>query len=222
MLDLDLRTTWETGVDIWRRGGWAMIPLALSAFMIYSKAAQIRLMFTTKDFTMRTWHSRLRERKPKKSLRMTASERDAEIGRMYLRSRKIKYPKDATFDDATKAFSELRANEFPPVDRNLKFMKVAMASAPLWGLLGTVTGMLKTFASLATGGGDSAASSVAAGISEALITTETGLMVALPGYFFLYFLGRKREKYEAFVAHLEAACTQEILHRQKHEHRAAA
>jgi biopolymer transport protein ExbB len=222
MLDLDFRTTWDTGLDIWRRGGWAMFPLAFSAFVAYSKAAQIRLMFTTKDFTMRSWQRRLRKKKPKKSLHMTAGQRDAEIGRMYLRSRKIKYPKGASFDDASKAFSELRAKEFPPIDRDIKYMKVAMASAPLWGLLGTVTGMLKTFASLAAGGGDTAANSVAAGISEALITTETGLMVALPGYFFLYFLGRKREKYEAFVAHLEAACTQEILHRQKHERRAAA
>ena len=47
---------------------------------------------------------------------------------------------------------------------------------------------------------------VAGGISEALITTETGLIVALPGLFLQYYLARERERYDAFLARLESAC----------------
>jgi biopolymer transport protein ExbB len=59
---------------------------------------------------------------------------------------------------------------------------------------------------------------VADGISEALITTETGLVIALPGLFFQYQLVRKHERYKAFLAHLETVCTQKLykkMHRSE-------
>lgn len=215
-MDVNLRDTLAKGIEIWTNGGWAMIPLAFSGFLLYSKAAQVRFMLWSKDFSWSRWKRRLRERKPKKFLRMGREERDLEIARLYLKSRGLKLRRKGSFADVEKIFAELRANELPPIDRNLRFMKVAMASAPLWGLLGTVSGMLKTFAGLAAGGGgDQTASNVAGGISEALITTQTGLMVALPGYFFLYYLGRRRDAFEKFIAHLETVCAQRILHRDK-------
>ena len=62
---------------------------------------------------------------------------------------------------------------------------------------------------------------IAGGISEALITTETGLVVALPGLFFQYQLVRKTERYKAFLAHLESVCSQTIYRRLERERRAA-
>ena len=71
--------------------------------------------------------------------------------------------------------------------------------------------MLATFGALASGsGGEKTMALVAEGISEALITTETGLVVALPGLFFQYQLVRKHERYKAFLAHLETVTTQAI------------
>jgi len=118
-------------------------------------------------------------------------------------------------------FEELRTTEIAPFDRDLRVMKICVSAAPLLGLLGTVTGMLATFSALATGsGGDKTMGLVAEGISEALITTETGLVIALPGLFFRYQLVRKLERYKAFLAHLETVCTQNLyktLHHQKGE-----
>ena len=54
---------------------------------------------------------------------------------------------------------------------------------------------------------------VAKGISEALITTETGLVIALPGLLFQYHLARQHERYKAFLAHLETVCTQKLYKR---------
>jgi biopolymer transport protein ExbB len=45
---------------------------------------------------------------------------------------------------------------------------------------------------------------VAAGISEALITTEMGLLVAIPGYFLVSALERRRTLLAGFMAHLES------------------
>ncbi|MFH1499792.1 MAG: MotA/TolQ/ExbB proton channel family protein [Verrucomicrobiota bacterium] len=67
----------------------------------------------------------------------------------------------------------------PQLERFLAFIAVTAAAAPLLGLLGTVTGMMKTF-SLITIFGSGDAKSLASGISEALVTTELGLMVAIP------------------------------------------
>jgi biopolymer transport protein ExbB len=69
--------------------------------------------------------------------------------------------------------------------------------------------MLTTFQGLASGsGGQKTMDMVAGGISEALITTETGLIIALPGLFFQYHLTRERERHEAFLAQVETACAQ--------------
>lgn len=116
-------------------------------------------------------------------------------------------------------FEELRVTEIAPFERDLRVMKICVGVSPLLGLLGTVTGMLATFSALASGsGGEKTMALVARGISEALITTETGLVVALPGIFFQYQLARKHERYKAFLAHLETVCTQKLyktLHGQK-------
>ncbi|MFP4282415.1 MAG: MotA/TolQ/ExbB proton channel family protein [Opitutales bacterium] len=67
----------------------------------------------------------------------------------------------------------------PKLERFLPFIAVAAATAPLLGLLGTVTGMIKTF-KLITIVGTGDAQSLSSGISEALITTKWGLITAIP------------------------------------------
>lgn len=67
----------------------------------------------------------------------------------------------------------------PRLERLIPFVAVVAATAPLLGLLGTVTGMIKTF-KLITVFGTGDARALSTGISEALITTEFGLLVAIP------------------------------------------
>jgi biopolymer transport protein ExbB len=67
----------------------------------------------------------------------------------------------------------------PQLERFLPFIALTAAAAPLLGLLGTVTGMIKTF-NLITLFGSGDAKSLSSGISEALVTTELGLLVAIP------------------------------------------
>lgn len=78
----------------------------------------------------------------------------------------------------------------PRLERMLPFVAVVAATAPLLGLLGTVTGMIKTF-KLITIVGTGDARNLSSGISEALITTKWGLIVAIPTLIFHALLNRK-------------------------------
>jgi biopolymer transport protein ExbB len=75
----------------------------------------------------------------------------------------------------------------------LPFVGVCAASAPLLGLLGTVTGIISTFKMIEVfGSGD--VKSLSGGISEALITTKFGLIVAIPSLLLHAFLSRKAKR----------------------------
>jgi biopolymer transport protein ExbB len=76
------------------------------------------------------------------------------------------------------------------LERGLPFLALAATTGPLLGLLGTVTGMIATFKIISSfGGGDP--KMLAAGISEALICTATGMAVAIPALLFHAFLTRR-------------------------------
>lgn len=76
------------------------------------------------------------------------------------------------------------------LERFLPFIAICAASAPLLGLLGTVTGIINTF-KLITLFGSGDVRSLSGGISEALITTKYGLIVAIPSLLLHAFLARK-------------------------------
>ncbi len=85
------------------------------------------------------------------------------------------------------------------LERYLNTLGSIAAVTPLLGLLGTVTGMIRTFSALTAGGaGDPAA--LAGGISKALITTAAGLMVAIPALIAYRYL---RGRVDALVVQME-------------------
>ena len=78
-----------------------------------------------------------------------------------------------------KAMESVALHEISKLEKGLWILATLANVAPLFGFLGTVTGMISSFAALAEAGmGNPQA--VASGISEALITTATGLIIALP------------------------------------------
>lgn len=87
-------------------------------------------------------------------------------------------------------------------------IKLLAMVSPLLGLLGTVSGMVKTFVVIAEFGTGNARA-LASGISEALITTQTGLVVAVPGLFMASFLLRRSnglvERIDRFCLRLSSA-----------------
>lgn len=100
------------------------------------------------------------------------------IARFLLAPLKLKQPTPETFALAMEAAAD---REFIEMRKGDKLLETAVAIAPLLGLLGTVTGLIVTFLNLniggAGGGGDLTKAS--AGIAEALITTASGMVVAI-------------------------------------------
>lgn len=95
-------------------------------------------------------------------------------------------------DDIEEAMYETFLEQQPKLQRGLPFIAIAAATAPLLGLLGTVTGMIETFRLINIfGTGD--AKNLASGISEALVTTEFGLIVAIPSLILHALLSRKTQ-----------------------------
>jgi biopolymer transport protein ExbB len=196
-------TLWNQAQSIWLSGGWAMIAIAAIALVMFSLGMGVYLRLTGKGFTSvreNTWRRWIEQ----------ASERRGPIGELL----DFVTGGNSVKETATN-FEELQASEVAPFERDLRVMKICVGTAPLLGLLGTVTGMLATFGALASGsGGEKTMGLVAEGISEALVTTQTGLVIALPGLFMHYLLVRKLDRYKAFLAHLEAVCTQKLYKKQ--------
>ncbi|NDV26020.1 MotA/TolQ/ExbB proton channel family protein [Desulfovibrio sp. JC010] len=91
------------------------------------------------------------------------------------------------------AFQEGLLKELPLLERFLPTLNVLAAVAPLLGLLGTVTGMINTFQIITIyGTGDPRMMS--GGISEALVTTQLGLAVAVPIMLLHHILDRRVDK----------------------------
>ncbi len=100
---------------------------------------------------------------------------------------------------AKEAIEDAGRHETVKLKRYLNALGTIAAVAPLVGLLGTVTGMILVFRTIAeTGGGQAAALST--GIFQALITTATGLLVAIPALIAHNFF---QEKVEWIVTELE-------------------
>ena len=84
------------------------------------------------------------------------------------------------------------------VNKNLPLINTCVALAPLFGLLGTVTGMIEVFQVMAfTGGGD--ARSMAGGVSKATLPTMAGMTTALSGVFATIYLNAARNREEGLI-----------------------
>jgi biopolymer transport protein ExbB len=209
-MNVDIHSFWEQTLGIWSSGGWAMMALAADAFLIFYLGVSVFMRIRAKGYLY------VSEKKMKRWVKDPAAGRGP-VGRMI---RFVMGAKD--LKQVNIFFDELNQTEIAPLNRDLRVMQTCVSIAPLMGLLGTVTGMLATFAALAGGsGGDKTMGMVAGGISEALITTETGLLIALPGLIFQYKLAREHAQYKAFLAHLHTVCSQRIYKHSLKEDKAA-
>jgi len=183
-----LQTMWHT----WTTGGWVMAAMVLLSLVMYASAGHLlmtayrRGLTKATDVVLRNWVA-----KPDSA---PASVREL-----------VRYTQDEihSVKDIEGRFREVEATQVSDLDRRVAFLNVLVISAPLFGLLGTVLGMLLTFKAIGIGG-SSASEIIAKGISEALVATQTGMMVAIPGLIMASIAKRWRNEYVAFLARLES------------------
>lgn len=179
--------------DIWMDGGWVMIALLVLALMIYCSGLQLLLFMRKGNVQLGNESEWLKWIYAPES----AEGRAGEI---------IRYTQEnvSASKHVRNRFEEVRQSIISNIERRLNFLNMLVATAPLMGLLGTVIGMLATFVGLATGGSGDTVDVVSAGISKALITTQAGLIIALPGVFLVLTIRSRKHAIEAALARIEA------------------
>ncbi|GHC02215.1 MotA/TolQ/ExbB proton channel family protein [Cerasicoccus arenae] len=191
--------TFEKIIEVWSSGGTVMYPLFFLACLLYVQAFQLMLYVRRSSLQKRNeflWGEWV-------LFPERAKGRVAEI---------IRYTQTdiSSAKQIRNRFDEVRMALLNLVDRRVRFINTLVATAPLLGLLGTVIGMLQTFLGLATSAGGETAGVVASGISEALLTTLTGLIIALPGLFIVMIIQRQKHSLEANIMRLECLTLSEL------------
>lgn len=180
--------------DFWESGGGMMLPIAVLCFLIYFTIWELFLYMNEKPFSVTS-----RELVEKWVVDQEQPPHEAKELMDYVSS-----GQNPDEFDIRERMKEVRSNYMPYVDRRLVFLGVLVSTAPLMGLLGTVNGMFLTFKGLSVQAGRSI-DFVAKGISEALITTQTGLLIAIPAYALLFLIYRKRNEWISFFCLMECA-----------------
>jgi len=160
-------------------GSWLMIPLVLVTIGIWytylSNVSQLRESLRSADCNRLCLAERLRRDGPLQLARELIPLPGAvpRIARHVL----LRIQAGIPFREAC---AQCRASETDRFSYGLIVLGALVVAAPLLGLLGTVLGMIDTFDAVATNSSETA-DLVAGGISKALITTQVGLVAALPG-----------------------------------------
>ncbi len=97
------------------------------------------------------------------------------------------------FDKVKESVEEASVEQLSKLMKPIDYLSIIGASAPMLGLLGTVSGMIKAFNTMGNQG-MADPGKLAANIGEALITTATGLIIAIPAMFFFFFFKKGFQK----------------------------
>jgi len=182
----------EEVIHIWVAGGSLMIPLAILGLVIYFALFEIIVYFKLNDYynsDPNAW----------KHWIDAPEEAEGALGDI------IQYAQHevSSMSDIRARMDEVRNAHLSRINGRIRFAAILVGTAPLTGLLGTVTGMLSTFSGLSASTAGNTVDLVAGGISEALITTQTGLVLAIPGYIMLNIVKQRRDQMESFCTQVE-------------------
>lgn len=197
-MQTDFHGLYQEAMRIWISGGWLMIPLLALTVFIYYTALDLLLRLQG-HFLIRSGVDRMSD-----SEIAARSQTDRPL------LRRILVEDAAGAEEVKRHFVEVNNEYLPVVNRRIKFLGIIITIGPLMGLLGTVTGMLTTFEGLIEGQGDKF-QNVVHGISEALITTQTGLVISIPAMVILSLIVQRRNRLRRCIARLERYNTCLIL-----------
>lgn len=166
--------------DWFIRGGIVMWPMLLCSIIALSIIIErivfwLKLLPRQKSFVEQAFAE---ERWQPDALRRLVNENsDIPLGRMFGAALSVKADDEGSFRLALEGAAK---GEIPRLRRYVAILDTIVTLSPLLGLLGTVIGLINSFASLGLGTeASSRGLEVAGGISEALIATATGMIVAL-------------------------------------------
>jgi biopolymer transport protein ExbB len=170
-----------TAMELFKHGGPVMWPILLVSFMMITVAIE-RMIFTLRE------NGRRQPDVVNKMLEKVEGndiEGALELGNKsqdYV-ARILVYAISHKEHSLGNAFTRAANQEMQRFSQGFPTLDTCITAAPLLGLLGTVTGMMSTFAALNSGSGDISASTgaITGGVAEALIATMCGIAIAVTG-----------------------------------------
>ncbi|MDF3130005.1 MotA/TolQ/ExbB proton channel family protein [Kiritimatiellaeota bacterium B1221] len=183
-------------IGVWRGGGFLLLPLALVSALIF--AWFFRSCFSVGPIIREAKHlGAALESCGGDAVRIQArlQEKDSWITETYagcLDASQTSKPLQACLEEVEDGCLKMQS-------RDLILLAAFTGAAPLLGLLGTVVGMIATFQATANVSGDTG-QQIADGISSALITTQFGLVIALPGVVGMAHLQKRIRDLETYLS----------------------
>jgi len=186
----------EENITIWtmfQQGGWAMYPLLAFSVATVGLAGYCALIIKEKRFTQPEATADLRSAIEAKDAAACLSACDAHPGYMTdilrLGFETVGEGHDAV-TEVNEALEERAGKVLASPLVFVQYLQVVASVAPMMGLLGTVSGMVKAFRNIAAQGLGKP-ELLANNISEALVTTASGLLIAIPALMFYFYFKNK-------------------------------
>jgi biopolymer transport protein ExbB len=176
-------------INFWAQAGCFVLPLLLISICCWFWLLSLYLKLNQSEFRTSNYESeithRLLDGKSHQSIRQWICSQKGMVPRI------VEYVFQGSSSNSREIegrYLEASESEIRTIEKEFSVLGALVTAAPLLGLLGTVAGMVDTFTAL---GNVSGMATVSSGISKALLTTQLGLLVALPGFFGMAYLKRK-------------------------------
>jgi biopolymer transport protein ExbB len=193
----------DTPMDLFIKGKEIMWPLILLSFILITVVLE-RLLFIFRENA---------SREPEVVEKMLEAVERGDIDGALAIGRKSKdfiakilvYSLTNRQYSLSNAFIRASGQELSRFQQGMATLDTCITAAPLLGLLGTVTGMMRTFGALGTGDIGAAAGQITGGVAEALIATAMGLACAIVGLLPYNYLNARAEQAKQDVADVSHA-----------------
>ncbi len=191
--------------QLWAQGGWAMYPLALfsmAAFglIVFNAMAVREQSLLRPDVTTRL--DEALKRSDLTAAKALCEEQPCLVANITAAGLARVKAGDYDAETVEKAMEEASVEEIAGPFAVISYLSIIATLAPMVGMLGTVSGMIKAFRNIALGGMGKP-ELLADNISEALITTAVGLVVGIPAMFAFFFF---KSRYARLTSRLARIC----------------
>ena len=186
-----------------QQGGWAMIPLGImSVAMIYfivQNALATREKVLLRPDLLPTFIQQMKEKRLTEAHSLCKQNETFFTYVFKAGLERCSAGREINFGKVKEAIEEASTEEITSIMKPIDYLSIIGATAPMLGLLGTVSGMIEAFQTIGSQGMGKP-EALAGNIGEALVTTATGLIIAIPAMLFYYYFRNKFIKTAASLA----------------------
>lgn len=206
----------ETLFSMIKKGGWVMIPLLVASIIALALAVERFISLRRERVLPAGFLDGLGEawaEDPTGQLAESYCENSGgAVGHVFAAG--IQW-RDYGYAAVSRAIEDAGSREADRMKRSLRGLSTVATVSPLLGLLGTVFGMIDAFQRTSSSGGAAKTAELATGIYEALVTTATGLLIAIPVMLVFQYLSNR---VDGLIDHIDEVGTAFIVRHARVDH----